>query len=56
VTVHRWVERFTLILIDAVRPCWHIVGDRWVADETSFERILRRASAAHCLFHLEDLT
>jgi transposase, IS6 family len=31
VTVFRWVQRFTPLLIDAARPC---PGDRWFADET----------------------
>ena len=34
VTVYRWVQRFTPILIDAARPCRHQVGDRWFVDET----------------------
>jgi transposase, IS6 family len=34
VTVFRWVQRFTPLLADAARPCRHIVGDRWFADET----------------------
>ena len=34
VTVYRWVQRFTLLLIDAARPCRHAPGDRWFADET----------------------
>ncbi|MCP4960239.1 MAG: IS6 family transposase [Actinomycetia bacterium] len=34
VTVYRWVQRFTPLLIDAARPCRHSVGDRWFADET----------------------
>jgi len=47
VTVYRWVQRFTPLLIDAARPCRHVLGDRWFADETSWEsqgvaaRILR---------------
>jgi transposase-like protein len=28
VTVSRWVVRFTPLLIDAARPCWHAEGDR----------------------------
>jgi len=27
-------ERFTLLLIDAARPCRHAPGDRWFVDET----------------------
>ena len=34
VTVFRWVQRFTPLLIDAARPCRHTPGDRWFADET----------------------
>src|SRR5450759_240252 len=34
VTVFRWVQRFTPLLIDAARPCRHAVGDRWYVDET----------------------
>ena len=33
VTVYRWVQRFTPLLIDAARPCRHVPGDRWCADE-----------------------
>jgi transposase, IS6 family len=34
VTIYRWVQRFTPLLIDAARPCRHAPGDRWFADET----------------------
>ncbi|MCP3881894.1 MAG: IS6 family transposase, partial [Sulfitobacter sp.] len=34
VTVYRWVQHFTPLLIDAARPCRHAVGDRWFVDET----------------------
>jgi transposase-like protein len=34
VTVYRWVQRFTLLLAEAARPCRHAVGDRWWVDET----------------------
>ena len=34
VSVYRWVQRFTPLLIEAARPCRHVVGDRWFADET----------------------
>jgi transposase-like protein len=34
VTVYRWVQRFTPLLIDAARPCRHVRGDRWFVDET----------------------
>ena len=34
VTLYRWVQRFTPILIEASRPCRHSVADRWFVDET----------------------
>ncbi|WP_261568228.1 IS6 family transposase [Frankia gtarii] len=34
VTVHRWVQRFTPLLVDAARPRRHRPGDRWFDDET----------------------
>jgi transposase-like protein len=34
VTVFRWVQRVTPLLIDAARPCRHAPGDGWFADET----------------------
>ncbi len=34
VTLFRWVQRFTPLLIDAARPRRHAVGDRWFVDET----------------------
>jgi IS6 family transposase len=34
VTLFRWVQRFTPLLIDAARPCRHAVGRRWFVDET----------------------
>ncbi|MGH3600113.1 MAG: IS6 family transposase [Pseudonocardiaceae bacterium] len=34
VTVYRWVQRFTPLLIDAARPCRHTPADRWFVDET----------------------
>ena len=34
VTLYRWVQRFTPLLIDAARPCRHTVGARWFVDET----------------------
>jgi transposase-like protein len=34
VTLFRWVQRFTPLLIDAARPCRHSVGGHWFADET----------------------
>jgi hypothetical protein len=34
VTIYRWVQRFTPLLIDAARPCRHVPGDCWFIDET----------------------
>ena len=34
VTIYRWVQRFTPLLINAARPCRHTTGDRWFVDET----------------------
>src|SRR3954466_10652321 len=34
VTVYRWVQRFTPLLIDAARFGRHTVGNRWFVDET----------------------
>jgi IS6 family transposase len=34
VTVLRWVQRFTPLLLDAARACRHAPGDRWFVDET----------------------
>jgi IS6 family transposase len=34
VTIYRWVQRFTPLVIDAARPCQHVPGDQWFADET----------------------
>jgi transposase, IS6 family len=34
VTIYRWVQRFTPLLIDAAQPSRHAPGDRWVVDET----------------------
>jgi len=34
VTLYRWVQRFTPLLIDAARPCRHVAGSRWFVDET----------------------
>jgi hypothetical protein len=34
VTIYRWVQRFTSLLVEAARPCRHSVGDRWFVDET----------------------
>ena len=34
VTLFRWVQRFTPILIDVADPCRHHVSDRWFVDES----------------------
>jgi IS6 family transposase len=34
VTIYRWVQRFTPMLVDAARPCRHAIGNRWFVDET----------------------
>jgi transposase, IS6 family len=34
VTLDRWVQQFTPLLIDAARPSRHLAGDRWFVDET----------------------
>jgi hypothetical protein len=34
VTIFRWVQHFTPLLIDAARPCRHAPGARWFVDET----------------------
>jgi transposase-like protein len=34
VSIFRWVQHFTPLLIDAARPCRHARGDRWFVDET----------------------
>ena len=34
VTLYRWVQRFTPLLIDTARPVRHLAGDRWFVDET----------------------
>lgn len=34
VTIHRWVQRFTPLLIDAARPRRRPIGLRWFVDET----------------------
>ena len=34
VTIDRWVQRFTRLVIEAARPCRHSAGDRWFVDET----------------------
>ena len=34
VTLYRWVQRFTALLIEAARPSRHLAGDRGFVDET----------------------
>jgi transposase-like protein len=34
VTLFRWVQRFTPILVDAAKPCRHSLGASWSVDET----------------------
>jgi transposase, IS6 family len=34
VTLYRWVQRFTPLLVYAARPCRHQVGNRWFVGET----------------------
>lgn len=34
VTIYRWVQRFTPLLVDAARHCRRPVGNRWYVDET----------------------
>jgi IS6 family transposase len=34
VTLFRWVQRFTPLLVGAARPCRHSVGSHWFVDET----------------------
>jgi transposase-like protein len=34
VTLFRWVQRFTPLLVEAARPCRHAVNGRWFVDET----------------------
>jgi transposase, IS6 family len=34
VTLFRWVQRFTPVLVETARPCRHAVGGHWFVDET----------------------
>jgi transposase, IS6 family len=34
VTIYRWVQHFTPLVIDAAQSCRQAPGDRWFADET----------------------
>ena len=33
-TLYRWVQRFTPLLIEVAHPTRHVAGDRWFVDET----------------------
>ncbi len=41
VTIFRWVQRFTPLLIEAARSCRHATGDRWFVDDT-YLKVVRR--------------
>src|SRR3954470_12140035 len=34
VTLYRWVQRFTPLIVEAARPRRHAAGGRWFVDET----------------------
>jgi transposase-like protein len=34
VSLYRWVQQFTPLVLEAARPCRHAVGGRWFLDET----------------------
>ncbi len=34
VSLYRWVQHFTPLVLDAARPCRHAAGGRWFVDET----------------------
>ena len=34
VSLYRWVQRFTPMVVEAARPCRHATGGRWFVDET----------------------
>jgi DDE domain len=54
VTLFRWVQRFTPLLVDAARPCRHRVGGHWFVDETyvkvsgSWRYVYRAATDIAC--------
>lgn len=50
VTIFRWVQRFTPLLISAARPCRHAVGDGWFVDET----YVKVAGVWHYLYRAID--
>jgi transposase-like protein len=52
VSLFRWVQRFTPLVIEAGRPCRHAAGSRWFVDETYLKvagswRYLYRAVDQH---------
>ena len=51
VTVFRWVQRFTPLLIDAARPCRHAPGDSWFVDETY---VIKVSGRWVCLYRAID--
>jgi IS6 family transposase len=46
VTIHRWVQRFTPLVVETARPCRHSVGDSWFVDDTYTSKL--PASGATC--------
>ena len=50
VTLFRWVQRFTPMLINAARPCRHAVGSRWFVDET----YVKVAGVWRCVYRAID--
>ena len=50
VTIYRWVQRFTPLVIEAARPCRHSVGERWFVDET----YVRVAGVWRCVYRAVD--
>jgi hypothetical protein len=51
VTLFRWVQRFTPLLVEAARPCRHGVGGQWFVGETYVAPggAARRRETAECL-------
>ena len=50
VTIYRWVQRFTPMLVDAARPCRHAIGGRWFVDET----YVKVAGKWRCVYRAVD--